>query len=212
MGNYQLENMSVSINGEMIFSTINLHMLNAQIYGIVGRVNSGKTLLLNGLANNLSTYQVKPIVKKTQQNFHAELVSTTNLLLKSTALNNMRILSSREEKLSDDDVKWFLEKVGLSPQDSRNVETFSKMEKTLLAVALLLAENPSVILFDEPYIGFEIAEIKQMNQLLKLLKDMNICLVVTSVNEALLQPICQVIYRLNNGQLQKNEAIYDKKE
>lgn len=201
MKSYQVENMSVSINGEELLSNIHLNMNTAQIYGISGEANAGKTLLLNCLANNLAEYEEKPIVKNMHINFQAKLMMIEQLLLKSTALNNMRILSRQQEKISDEDSKWFLEKVGLNPQDARPVEKYSKLEKSLLAVALLLAENPSVILFDEPYTDFRIAEIKQMNQLLKSVRDMNICLLVTDESVSLLQPICQIIYQLNEGQL-----------
>lgn len=203
MKNYQIENMSVLINEKKMISNLNLNMQGTQISGIVGPKNSGKTLLLNSLAKDFSMYEIKPKMTASNNNFYALLLSTENLLLKSTAYNNMRILSSQQEKISEEDVKWFLEEVGLEKDDSRTVESYSKIEKTLLAMALLLAENPSIILLDEPYIGFQIADIKLMNQLLKRLKNSDISFIITSENESILQPICEKIYRLNSGQLEK---------
>lgn len=193
--------MSVSINEEELISNLSLYMEDTQILGIVGPKHSGKTLLLNCLANNFSLYEKKPKITTSINNFNGVLLCTEHLLLKSTAYNNMRILSRQQEQLSEEDVNWFLEKVGLQPQDSRAVKNYSKFEKMLLAMALLLAENPSLILLDEPYTDFQIANIKLMNQLLKRLKQMEISIIITSESEALLKPICEKIYYLNKGQL-----------
>lgn len=193
MESYQIVNLSASKAGKAVFSNINLLLSESTITGIYGRRDAGKTVLLNTL--------YKPEGRNGLQPFSAKLVDTGYLLIDKNAMANMRILTRNHDSLSDEDILWYLEKVGISVADTRLVKDYKKSEKVLLALAIIISENPKIIMFDEPFNIFEQMEIIRFNELLTSLKQMNFSILLTSRNLSLIQPICEKIYHLEHGTL-----------
>lgn len=202
MQNFEVKNMSVKINERNILSNINLNLQNSQIYGVLGQEKSGKTLLINSLARKIESYEIKPNISYDSFGFTAAILSTKQLLPQSTAVNNMRILSNQKDNLSDEDINWFLEKVGLNPNDKRMIASYSKIEKILVAGALVLSENPNVIMIDDPFSQTVNLDEKLVLRLFQKLATMNVSVLITGNNEEQLKKICQQIFQLENGKLE----------
>ena len=65
----------------------------------------------------------------------------------------------------------FLEKVGLKEKAEANARTLSGGEKRRLAVASVLALEPEIIIFDEPFANLDWLSVKQLCNLLLELKN-----------------------------------------
>lgn len=68
-------------------------------------------------------------------------------------------------------VEYALEKTGLSPKADFPARFLSGGEKRRLAVACMIAMNLPVIILDEPYANLDYVGVKQVNALIRQLKD-----------------------------------------
>lgn len=194
MKSYEVTNLSVVKDGKVILSNIDLALEEATISGLYGKQGAGKTLLLKALSERCNTSRSE----KTAPLFTASLVETNRLLPNKKALHNMKIVTRNHESLSEEDIVWYLEKVGLRVQDERIIAAFSKSEKLALAIALVLVENPNIILFDEPFNELENTDLMRFSELLKSLQTMRLATVIASGNLSLMEPICEKVYELED--------------
>lgn len=79
-------------------------------------------------------------------------------------------LGFSKEKVSEV-VKLALEKTGLTLKKDFPARFLSGGEKRRLAVACMIAMNLPIIILDEPYANLDYSGVKQVNQLIKQLKD-----------------------------------------
>lgn len=204
---YEVENLTIKLEEKTMFSNISLSLNSATINGIHGKKDSGKRLLLQCLSGQFNQGESDVKTFGELRNFSAQLVQLQDLLLDKTALSNMKILTLNQGSLSEDDLVWYLEKVGIDAKDDRAVKEYSKAEKLLLSLAVILSENPAIILFDEPFNQIEIQDLARFNDLLQQLIKMNFTLLISSQNNALLQPICEKIYSISAGNLVETNKI-----
>lgn len=200
---YSFENLAVALEEKCILSNMNICIEHESIVGIVGQKDSGKSLLVHALASE-KTYASKAITMKNKPSyFPAALVKSDILIEENTAVNNIRLLTGKNENLMLADVQWYLEKVGLTLNDERMIQNYSKAEKFLLAVAIVLSDYPKIIILDAPFKEFEITESALLYELVQQLNRMNITIVITDRNFALLDPICNEVYRMQANSLEK---------
>lgn len=203
MESYSFENFAIALEEECILSNLNVNIAHESIVGIVGKKDSGKSLLMHALASE-KTFASKVITMKNEPSyFPAALVKSNILIEENTAINNIRVLTAQNEDLMLADVQWYLEKVGLSVDDKRMVHSYTKAEKYLLAVAIVLSDHPKIIILDAPFKEFEIIESSILYALIQQLNRMNITIVITDRNAALLEPICRDVYRIQANSLEK---------
>lgn len=200
---YSFENLIVSLEEECILSNMNVNIQHESIVGIVGKKDSGKSLLVHALASK-KTYASKVITMKNEPSyFPATLVKSDILIEENTAINNIRLLTAQNENLMLADVHWYLEKVGLALNDERMIQSYSRAEKYLLAVAIVLSEHPKIIILDAPFKEFEVKESPLLYELIQQLNRMNITIIITDRNVALLEPICKEVYQMQTNSLEK---------
>lgn len=200
---YSFEKLEIALEEECILSNININMQPESIIGIFGEKNSGKTLFVRALTSE-KTYASRAIkIKNAPTYFPAILVKSNQLIEHNTAINNFRLLTAQNETLTMADIDWYLEKVGLTLNDEREVHEYTKAEKFLLAVAIVLSNHPKIIIFDAPFNEFELTETAKLYELITKLNRMNLTILITERNRVLLDPICKELYQMQANSLEK---------
>ena len=168
--------------------SVNIHIRQGDIYGLIGRNGAGKTTILkiiSGLASptagdftlfgktgkDVSPYMSRIGTLIEAPGVYPNMSARENLKLKCLAMG------VRKKGCIDD----LLRIVGLENTGRKKIRNFSLGMKQRLGIALALVGDPDIVILDEPINGLDpqgIAEIRET--LSKLNKEKNITLIISS--------------------------------
>lgn len=200
-------------NGKIAINDINLSIQDGEFVIIAGSNGSGKTVLIrhfNGLFlptqgqvlldGEPITRDLTSVRKKVGlifQNSDSQIVGQT--VAEDVAFGPENLNLSRKEV--NDRVKESLEAVGLSTFAHQQPHTLSGGQKRKLAVAGVLAMNPQIIIFDEPFTGLDYPGVLQvLKQIVDLHKNGHTIILVTHELEKTLAHADRLII-MENGHI-----------
>ena len=211
-------------NGKDIVAlkNINLSFEYGKFYLIVGHSGSGKTTLMNILGlidskyhgivkinnkevNNLKLKELAKI-RNTNigfifQDFYLDNFLTAQENVLTPMLINQKKYSYKE---MEDKSQILLDKVGLSERIKHFPKELSGGEQQRVAIARALANNPNIILADEPTGNLDVENEEYIFNLLKEMSKNFKCIIMVSHSKDA-KKYADVVYNLENG-----EINYDK--
>jgi len=213
----ELQNLEVRIGDNIICHDLALDLKGGEILGVLGRNGVGKTTLLHTIIDfrqpasgiiciqgrNLQTLKRQQLAREVGLLFQESDTSMPATVLETVLLGrhpyseNLLWDSEQDIALCRDT----LAQLGLGKLENRQVTTLSGGEKQRLAIALLLAQNPTVFLLDEPSNHLDIDyQIKVLELLTEKIKDNNAAMVMASHDINLVSRFCnQVLLLLGDG-------------
>lgn len=78
--------------------------------------------------------------------------------------------------------------------------------KQKLAITQAIMEKPEIILLDEPMNGLDEDAVKNVYRLIKAENKRGATILLTSHHKTDIEELCDVVYRMNSGQLQTIES------
>ena len=214
----ELENLEVRIGDNIICHDLALDLDGGDILGVLGRNGVGKTTLLHTIMdfrqpasgtiyiqdNNLQTLKRHQLARKVGLLFQDNDTSMPATVLE-TVLLGRHPYSKNLLWDSEQDIELCLEtlvQLGLGTLENRQVSTLSGGEKQRLAIALLLAQNPTVFLLDEPSNHLDIDyQIKVLELLTDKINNKNAAMVMASHDINLVSRFCNhVLLLLGDGE------------
>lgn len=198
---------------------INYSFEKGKFYAIMGHSGSGKSTLINilGLIHKASSGEYildgVDVTKMTSdelankrmeyigfifQNFYLDeyLKAYENVML--PMLVNPKIASAKREETA----KHLLEKLGLSDRFNHYPRELSGGEQQRIAIARSLANDPSIILADEPTGNLDEENEEKIFKILKELSQEGKCVIVVSHSNAVLD-YADVVLKINKGKLEE---------
>jgi len=172
-----VENLSVSINGNEILKNIHFTVKENEVLIILGPNGAGKTMLLRtllGLVKHAGTITWK--TKKISYLPPQERINK-QYLLPLTVEEFLSLKQIKKEKITQ-----VLQEVGLDENvKSQRIETLSTGQFQRMLIAWTLADNPDVLVFDEPTTGIDIGGEETIYSLLhKLWKEKNLTMILVT--------------------------------
>jgi ABC-2 type transport system ATP-binding protein len=207
MSEYSVEviNLCKSINSQYILNNINMNFKRGNIYSIVGANGSGKSMLLKSIAGLILPDKgtIKIYGEELRRGeFYQKiglLLDSPGLLPQYSAVKNLEILASINNKISTREIKDFLMKLGLNPEDKRSVKKYSLGMKQKVGIVQALMENPEIIILDEPMNGLDENSAEIVRNLLFDLKNENKTIIITSHNKEDIELLSDYIYKIEKG-------------
>ena len=154
------------VKNNVLLDHINLKINIPGVYGIVGRNGSGKSLLFKTISGLITPTKGSISVLGTQvskgefpQQFGA-LLDSGGFLPNYSAFDNLKLLASVKNQISDNDIKACLNFVGLDPKKTSPVKTYSLGMKQRLGIAQAIMEKPKLLILDEPMNGLDASGVK----------------------------------------------------
>lgn len=219
----EVKNISVLYDKKIALNGINLSIKEGAITTIIGPNGCGKSTLLKCISKNLN-YQsgsisiygkdLKKIRTKELSKSMALLPQTTTVPLDFTVKELVgfgrfpfvkfgRRFSKEDYRVMD----WALEKTDMKGYKCRRVSTLSGGERQRVWIAMALAQEPEILLLDEPTTYLDIAHQFEVLELVKEINrktEMTIVMVLHDINHA--ARYSDEVVVLNNGKVFKQGA------
>ena len=208
MSNIVVKEVSKSFDDAEVLHDINLEFKEGHIYGFVGRNGSGKSVLfkiLCGLYFPTTGSVVIDGVDIHKNNIFPNnmrvLIEKPNFLPNLTGLENLKLLASIQNKITEDDIIDILNKLNLKDDMNKLYHKYSLGMKQKLAIAQVLMENPEIMIFDEPFNGIEEKTVKIIkNILLEEKKKKKIILIASHIKDDIEQ-LADIVYLMDDGKI-----------
>ena len=215
-------------NGTVGLDNVNLTIEQGEFVGIIGLSGAGKSTLLrtinrmhditdgelivnNQEVKNLKGAELRHFRRKIGMIFQSfNLVNRTTvirnvLMAKVPEMSFLRVLFGifrKEDKL---EALECLDKVGILDKAYIRADQLSGGQQQRVALARTLAQNPEIILADEPVAALDPVTAKQvMNDFKKINKDMNISILINIHNVELALEYTDIIIGIRAGKI-----VYD---
>lgn len=208
MSNIVVKEVSKSFDDAEVLHDINLEFKESHIYGFVGRNGSGKSVLfkiLCGLYFPTTGSVVIDGVDIHKNNIFPNnmrvLIEKPNFLPNLTGLENLKLLASIQNKITEDDIIDILNKLNLKDDMNKLYHKYSLGMKQKLAIAQVLMEDPEIMIFDEPFNGIEEKTVKIIkNILLEEKKKKKIILIASHIKDDIEQ-LADIVYLMDDGKI-----------
>lgn len=206
----QLENLSKTINGEMVLSNVCMRMESGKIYGIVGKNGSGKSMLFRALADLIHLdegriYLNEQIVKNGLPRAlrMGLIIENVNLHMDLNAMENLMYLAKINGYITRTEVVEAIEKAGLDPDNKKKIKTYSLGMRQKLIIAQAVMEHPDVLLLDEPTNALDEESVRRFYEIVKEEAGRGAIVMMASHNREDIADLCDEVYSMKSGVLTK---------
>ena len=208
MSNIVVKEVSKSFDDAEVLHDINLEFKEGHIYGFVGRNGSGKSVLFKILCGLYFTTTGSVVIDGVDihknnifPNNMRVLIEKPNFLPNLTGLENLKLLASIQNKITEDDIIDILNKLNLKDDMNKLYHKYSLGMKQKLAIAQVLMEDPEIMIFDEPFNGIEEKTVKIIkNILLEEKKKKKIILIASHIKDDIEQ-LADIVYLMDDGKI-----------
>lgn len=227
----KLENVSVIYNKKnLAVDNISLDIQEGQFVGVIGSSGSGKSSLLKTInllvrpssgKVNIESTDIGLLNQKQLKNIRREIgfiFQDYNLVEKSSVIENVLIgrlgfkssfksffglFDCEDYKIAED----ALEQVGLREKMFSRADQLSGGQKQRVAIAKTLAQNPKIVLADEPVSSLDLSSARIVMDYFEMInKEKNITIVINLHDVNLAKKYCSRIIALKDG-----KVFFDKK-
>lgn len=206
MSNIVIKNVSKSFDGIEVLHDVNLDLEEGKIYGFIGRNGSGKSVLFKIICGLYYPTSGSVLVdgvdihkKDVFPNDMRVLIEKPNFLPNLTGLENLKLLASIQNKITEEDITLILDKLNLKKDMNKLYHKYSLGMKQKLAVAQVFMENPKMMIFDEPFNGIEEKTVEVIKKiLLEEKKNGKIILISSHIKEDI-EELADTIYFVDAG-------------
>ena len=197
---------------DLVLKEVNLKLTAGKVYGIVGNNGSGKTVLMKCICGFLAvtTGEIRVFGKQIGKEIDfpdrlGVIIETPGFLTNLTGRKNLEILADMKRQITKADIRVVLKKVGLDPDMKKPVAKYSLGMRQRLGIAQAIMEDPQLLILDEPFNGLDKNGVVEIRRILLELKAEGKTILLASHNEEDIKILCDEVYEMDGGVLQKME-------
>src|SRR3989338_98793 len=217
----ETKNLVKSFGGVHAIDHLSIHIPEGQITGLVGQNGSGKTTLINLLSGFFShdkgailfsdterrkilpwENKIYNITRTFQQiRLFDQMTVLDNMLVVLTERNPFWSLFEKHNKYHIKQAEDILGHLGLYEKRFHNAGDLSYGQRKLLEIGRVLSMDADTILFDEPFAGLFPEMIKQIEGIIKELKQKGKTIVLVEHNMAIIRSLCDYVIVMDAGKM-----------
>ncbi len=211
----EVKNLEKKFKGIEILNNINVTFEEGNIYGLVGRNGSGKSVFLKILcafykpSSGEVLFDGKDIFS--DNSFPPStraLIEKPNFLPDVTGYNNLKLLADIQGQIGKEEIEEALIRVNLFSEKDKKFSKYSLGMKQKLGIAQVLMEDPKVMILDEPFNGIEDETAKKIRtHLTQEKKKGKIIIIATHIKDDI-EELADILYRFDGGTVK----LLDKKD
>ena len=202
--------LSKVIDNNIILNNVTMSLESGNIYGFIGRNGSGKTMLLKMICGFVIPTQGNILIdgksildKNYFNNKIRALIEKPKFLDGLSGFDNLKLLASINNEIDDNEINYWLDKLGLLKDKNKLYGKYSLGMKQKLGIAQVLMENPDVMILDELFNGIEEATVIKIRELLLNLKSQNKIIILTSHIKEDIDTLSDEVYKFDGGKVER---------
>lgn len=209
----EVEHLTKVLKKREILKDVNMTVESGSVCGLYGHNGSGKTMLLRSIAGLI--YPTKGRVKVSGKVLGQDISfpESMGLMIENvgfwpsyTGFENLQTLAAIRGKVSEEQIRSTIVRVGLDPMDKRSYKKYSLGMKQRLGVAQAIMEQPDLLLLDEPTNALDDDGIELVRTIVREENGRGATIVIASHNKEDLTALCGRFFKMNEGILKEAEA------
>lgn len=204
----RLEDYCKSFKSAEVLKNINLTLESGKVIGLKGKNGSGKTMLMRAISGLILPTSGKVYINDKELGRHISFPPSIGILIENpsfisnyTGFKNLKILASIQNRISDDEIRDAIRKVGLDPDDKRTFKKYSLGMKQRLGIAAAIMERPDIVILDEPINALDEAGAGLIKGLLDELKANGSLIIIACHDTEKLNYLSDEIYEIYDGEI-----------
>lgn len=204
----RLEDYCKSFKSAEVLKNINLTLESGKVIGLKGKNGSGKTMLMRAISGLILPTSGKVYINDKELGKQISFPPSIGILIENpsfisnyTGFKNLKILASIQNRISDDEIRDAIRKVGLDPDDKRTFKKYSLGMKQRLGIAAAIMERPDIVILDEPINALDEAGAGLIKGLLDELKANGSLIIIVCHDSEELNYLSDEIYEIYDGEI-----------
>lgn len=201
-----VENLTKEFDKNEVLKDVNLKLAEGKIYGFVGRNGSGKSVLFKVMCGFYKPTKGRVLIDEIDINKNESFLPDARVLIEKptflpdiSGLENLKLLASIQNKISEKEINDSLDLVNLTIEErNKKYHKYSLGMKQKLAIAQVLMEDPTIMIFDEPFNGIEEKTRDSLKKIISNLKKNKIIIIASHMKEDIVD-LCDEIYKIDSG-------------
>lgn len=203
-----INNVNKTIKGIEILKNVSLEMKSGKIYGLQGVNGSGKTMLMRAICGLIRTDNGEIKINDKIIGKDLEFPESVGVLIEKpglidnyTAMQNLKLLADIRKKTTDQELREFLIKLKLDPDDKRKVKKFSLGMRQKVGIAQAFIDNPDLLILDEPFNALDSEAVDILKTLLKEYINEDRIIILSCHSREILEEVCDEIFKMEEGKI-----------
>lgn len=203
-----LENISKKINDTYVLKQISYEFKGGNIYGIVGKNGSGKTMLLRMVSGLIRPTEGRVRIDEKILWNDIDFPPNIGILIEKpsfidflTGYENLYLLAEIKGKIGKNEICEYMKLFSLDPTSKKIIKKYSLGMKQKIGIIQAIMEMPDILVLDEPFNALDVDSVKVLKNLLKELKNNDAIVIITSHHNEDLNEICDEIIQMQEGKL-----------
>lgn len=157
MSYIEIKDYTKQILSKLVLDNINLELDAGKIYGLAGKNGSGKTMLIRAISGLITPSSGAAFVDGVRVGAGVYpkslglVIENITMFEYLSAFQNLKMLNSiSAKKIPEENIKAWLKKFDLDPQDKKPIKKYSLGMKQKVSIIQAFMNEPDLIILDEP--------------------------------------------------------------
>lgn len=210
MAYIEINDVTKSYGVQVVLNHVSVSWERGLIHGLIGRNGSGKTQLFKCICGYVTPDSGTIRVDAQAIGREIPYPKSLGLLIEGpgflpdySGLFNLQLLAAIRSKLTTNDLRSCLQKVGLGQAGRKRYAHYSLGMKQRLGIAQAIMENPDLIILDEPFNGLDNAGVQEIRSLLQGLAAEGKTILLSSHHAEDIHHLCATVHEMEAGRICK---------
>ena len=204
-----VNNVTKRFENHVALSNVSLSVRKGRIFGLLGPNGAGKTTLIR-ILNRITAPDSGEVIFDGRPMEPDDVMRIGYLpeergLYRKMKVGEQAVYLARLKGLSKEEAvsrlqAWF-EKFGIMPWWDRKLEELSKGMAQKVQFIITVLHNPDLLIFDEPFSGFDPVNAEQLKQEILQLKEQGHTIIFSTHNMASVEAVCDDIALINHSEV-----------
>lgn len=200
----KLEKIRKSFKNNLVLKDVSFTIDTGEVVGLVGLNGSGKSTIIRIISGLI--IQDNGIIENDFKNIGVLLEGSRNIYHFLTVRENIKyfsILNNIDDAYVEDFMNKYITLFGLEDKLDEEVGNLSRGMIQKVSIMILLAQNPDIIIMDEPTLGLDIISTIQIREIIQdIVEEKNKTVLIVSHDTKLLDSVADRILFLKDGKIE----------